>query len=270
MQRFHPSTNPFSAAAVSGGRLPYFFSDASGQRDLVDALQRHRWVAQIVGPHGSGKTTLTHHLWRQAASRFPRLVQVTIRGPKQIQRRVIGQGSPCLFVVDGIERLSPLDRWLFLAGFATRDSKESTTRLDAAVGEAFEMLGKAKRLTRYLIHSGGVGPRCDTNAHDYPSFQHGRGAGQGNGLIVTGHRPLPWLPLVFETSVDENLIKRLIDELWPKQIRSGFPGGDGEVFAEQRLAEFSNALLQQHGGNCREILMGLYDFYEANPDENMI
>ena len=219
MEPSSSTSNPFSAAAVSGGRLPYLFTEPTAENDLLRTLDRHQWIGQIVGPHGSGKTTLTHHLWKHAKDQFRALVQVTIRGRNQVQRRVTGEGSPRLFVVDGIERLSRVDRWLFLGGFSFQGS------------------------------------------------QHHSRAGQRDGLLVTGHRPLPWLPLVFETSFDEVLLNRLTRELLPMPFRTDIPDGDGDVFSGQQWKDFSCTLLQRHGSNGREILMEMYDLYEANSSE---
>ncbi len=213
-----PSTstrNPFSAAAVSGGRLPYFFTEPSVEKDLLHELDRQQWVGQIVGPHGSGKTTLTHHLWTYAQARFPSLVQVTIRGSKNVQRRVTGGDGPCLFVVDGIERLSLVDRWLLIGRFSC---------------------GGAQRRGR---------------------------AGRRDGLLVTCHRALPWLPKVFETSFDEVLLNRVTKELLWGSIRIDIHDGDDDVFSGRQWKDFSRALVQRHGSNGREILMEMYDRYEA-------
>ena len=208
------NSNPFSAAAVSGGRLPYLFAEPSDEQELLQRLDQHQWIGQIVGAHGSGKTTLTHHLWKHAKSLFPALVQVTIRGGNQVQRQTSGEGFPRLFVVDGIERLSRVNRWLFLGGFSLQDSR------------------------------------------------HRNRAGQGDGLLVTGHRRLPWLPVVFKTSFDEVSLNRLTKELLPIPFHAGIPDGDGDFFSEQHWGEFSSSLLQRHGSNGREILMEMYDLYE--------
>ena len=248
MEPFSSISNPFSAAAVSGGRLPYLFAEPSVEKNLLQSLDRHQWIGQVVGPHGSGKTTLTHHLWRQAKDRFPKMVQVTIRGRNKIQRRAIGEGSPCLFVVDGIERLSRVDRWLFLRGFSIDTSGSLVASRVAEVVKTFEAFGQSKLLTSSATQG---------NEH------RGR-PGQGDGLLVTGHRPLPWLPMLFETSFDEVLLNRLTNELLPKPIRTGIPGGDDDVFSGRQWKEFSCSLLQQHGNNCREIFMEMYDLYEAN------
>lgn len=219
MESSSPTSNPFSAAAVSGGRLPYLFNEPTAETNLLQTLERHQWIGQIVGPHGSGKTTLTHHLWTHAKTRFASQVQVTIRGPGNVQRRVTGRGSPCLYVVDGVERLSRVDRWLFLRGFS------------------------------------------------FKGAQHRSRSGHQDGLLVTGHRALPWLPKVFETSFDEELLNRLTREILSASNRSGFHDDDGDLFSQQQWKDFSSALLQRHGSNGREILMEIYDFYEANSSE---
>ncbi len=218
--------NPFSAAAVSGGRLPFMFSDSSAERELLDTLDRHRWVGQIVGPHGSGKTTLTHHLWKETQTQFGSLVQITIRSTKDIQRRVSGKRGRRLFVVDGLERLSMMNRWLFLGGF---------------VGPAFAG----------------------------PAFGRRQESGQADGLIATVHRRLPWLPTVFETTFDEVLLNRLVKELLGASWNTKCSDNDGGVFVGQQWTEISCALLQRYGGNGREILMELYDLYEANSTEKL-
>ncbi len=215
MESLSTTGNPFSAAAVSGGRLPYFFGDPTAEKNLLQLLDRRQWIGQIVGPHGSGKTTLTHHLWRHAQNQFPAMVQVTIRGPKTIQRRFTGGAGARLVVIDGIERLSYIDRWLFLGGFSS---------------------------SRY---------------------QQSRRVGQRDGLLVTGHRDLPWLPKVFETTFDEATLNRLAKELLPAAIGTGIHDGDGDVFSGQQWTDFSRALLQRHVSNGREILMEMYDRYEA-------
>jgi hypothetical protein len=130
-------------------------------------------------------------------------------------------------VVDGIERLSPVDRWLFLGGFSFG---------------RFRQRGSRRR----------------------------GGAGQGDGLLATGHRVLPWLPQVFETTFGEVSLHRLIEELLPVSIRTGIHDGDDDVFSGRQWKEFSGDLLQRHGSNGREILMEMYDWYEATCGEKRL
>jgi len=68
---------------------------------------------------------------------------------------------------------------------------------------------------------------------------------------------------VFETTFDENVLNRLTSELLSTPFRTDFPDGDGDVFGGPQWKDFSSALLQRHGDNGREILMEIYDLYEA-------
>lgn len=240
MEPSSPNANPFSAAAVSGGRLPYFFTEPTAEKKLLQTIDRHQWIGQIVGPHGSGKTTLTHHLWTHAKARFPSMVQVTIRGQREVQRQATGEGSPCLFVVDGIERLSRVDRWLFLRGFS------SWKPISAAIANV-------ARWSPSLL-----------TAETAEPLWCRRRVGQRDGLLVTVHRPLPWLPKLFETTFDEVVLNRLTRELLSTSFRTDFPDGDGDVFLGPQWKDFSSALVKRHGSNGREILMEMYDLYEAN------
>jgi len=50
--------NPFDAVRVQPGRLPYRFCDGQSATQLVEQLRHNAWKGEIVGPRGSGKSTL--------------------------------------------------------------------------------------------------------------------------------------------------------------------------------------------------------------------
>src|SRR5437016_5663581 len=52
------TTNPFSTRFVRPGALPFRFSAGQTAASLVARLHELHWRAQIVGPHGTGKSTL--------------------------------------------------------------------------------------------------------------------------------------------------------------------------------------------------------------------
>jgi hypothetical protein len=54
--------NPFATRSVRPGVLEYRFANSETGNDLVDSLRRHGWCGEIVGPHGSGKSTLIETL----------------------------------------------------------------------------------------------------------------------------------------------------------------------------------------------------------------
>lgn len=129
-------SNPFATRFVRPGALAYRFTadDQHGLssprlNQLVSQLQRHS-IAQIVGPHGSGKTTLIQSLAKVLCNRFPDqfpdVVHLQLHAPSaggplsriphairtsstvhQQQRRLCSGG---LLIVDGAEQLGRMDR----------------------------------------------------------------------------------------------------------------------------------------------------------------
>ncbi len=51
-------SNPFSTRFVRPGALAYRFPPGESAATLVERLAASGWRGQIVGPHGSGKSTL--------------------------------------------------------------------------------------------------------------------------------------------------------------------------------------------------------------------
>ena len=117
--------NPFATRFVAPGEIPYFFSAAGDFRQLIARADKASWTGQIVGPHGSGKTTLVRHLAEQLQQRFSAIEFLIIRGIREVQvcHRLEGDSNPAsksedertLYVIDGIERLSWLQRKLLIA-----------------------------------------------------------------------------------------------------------------------------------------------------------
>ncbi len=90
--------------------MPYLFGDGTTASDLVDRLREHRWLGQIVGPHGVGKSTLLATLLPEfsAASRSVQSVALhdsQRKLPKSFAGGLTWQSSD-LIVVDGFEQLS--------------------------------------------------------------------------------------------------------------------------------------------------------------------
>lgn len=121
--------NPFATRHVAPGEIPYFFSNDGDFLRIIEHADTASWTGQIVGPHGSGKTTLVRHLSSHLQRRFAAIEFLIVRsiGEVRVCRCLKGNpqtvisppnsdGNPrTLYVIDGIERLSWLQRKLLLA-----------------------------------------------------------------------------------------------------------------------------------------------------------
>ncbi len=84
---------------------------------LVVQLAAANWRGEIVGPHGSGKSTLVATLKPHVAAAGRNLACITLRDgqrrlPTDFVRKALASARP-LLVVDGYEQLSWLTRILF-------------------------------------------------------------------------------------------------------------------------------------------------------------
>jgi hypothetical protein len=73
MQKGKPH-NPFALSELEPHRTAYIFDAKATLEHYVHQLDTHGWNAELVGPHGVGKTTLMHTLARAVESRGRRVV----------------------------------------------------------------------------------------------------------------------------------------------------------------------------------------------------
>jgi hypothetical protein len=106
------SENPFCTRQIRPGAIPFVFPPGVDAETLVFRLQQARWRGEIVGPHGSGKSSLLAAL-TVAIERaghptvFVALHDQQRRLPLDLQADP-RLHSPAILVVDGYEQLS---RW---------------------------------------------------------------------------------------------------------------------------------------------------------------
>lgn len=74
-----PSANPFAVSRVGLGEQEYLEPWPGYVGDVVGRLEQSGWRGQIVGPHGSGKTTLTLALARWLSPRFERFSWLVVQ-----------------------------------------------------------------------------------------------------------------------------------------------------------------------------------------------
>lgn len=112
--------NPFATAFTRPGQIPFLLGDGEDLAAIADSFRDHRFVGQIVGPHGCGKTTLTHALEPLLSEEFRLVRRVTIRDSRHVQTREFESNDNTdsknsrLLIVDGLERLPWLHRKLLL------------------------------------------------------------------------------------------------------------------------------------------------------------
>lgn len=87
--------------------------------ELVKRFSQNRYFGQLVGPHGSGKTTLGFAIARELRESFSFVDYATIRpgGDVNCERKWFCDfvsGNQGLMILDGIERLSFLQQRLLI------------------------------------------------------------------------------------------------------------------------------------------------------------
>jgi len=108
-------SNPFSTRYVRPGAMAYQFAAGDSAAAMIDRLAACGGWAQIVGPHGAGKSTLVATLvksLRQSgrATCVFSLVDRQRRMPADWVEQARG-ARPDTVVVDGYEQLSRWNRW---------------------------------------------------------------------------------------------------------------------------------------------------------------
>lgn len=189
-QKSWHNSNPFATKYIKPGAIPFLFDQDELLDSVLSKFEQHKCVGQIVGPHGSGKSTLVCTM-EDYGWMFDNVRRVTIRGPKDVKAigELEGELSQTLMVVDGLERLSWLHRWL---------------------------------LVRFLKL-------------------------KAAGLLVTTHKIIRGLPVIFQTTPSYESFRRLVAQLQPEDLL------DEAIIS---------ACYQHHAPDVREALMELYDCWE--------
>lgn len=116
-------TNPFATRFIRPGAIEYLFPTGQSAASLVEKFGKQDWRGEIVGPHGSGKSTLVAALVPELERAGRKLVRRVIRKDADGKQEASGMevvppkytavmagskkwDSATLLVLDGIEQLS--------------------------------------------------------------------------------------------------------------------------------------------------------------------
>lgn len=110
-------TNPFATRFVRPGALEFVLPSGESLEGLVDKLDLSGWHGQILGPHGTGKSTLLQALQPLLEARLRELVWFTQNNGQRSLAVTDAEAArwhaQTLVIVDGYEQLSWLaKRWL--------------------------------------------------------------------------------------------------------------------------------------------------------------
>lgn len=100
--------NPFSSRYIKPGAREYLFPAGEAIEELIERLGEKRMV-QIVGPHGSGKSTLVEMIRKSIECNSSKIVIPSHRDKtdslKEVELAIKNCSGDDLIVVDGIEQL---------------------------------------------------------------------------------------------------------------------------------------------------------------------
>ena len=107
------SGNPFATRFFRPGAVPFLFTGGQTPSSLVESLAAGGWWGQIIGPHGSGKSSLLATLLPELEKAGRIVVAITLHpGARHLPSSIRRQFSPRTQVlIDGYEQLSWWSRW---------------------------------------------------------------------------------------------------------------------------------------------------------------
>jgi len=167
--------NPFATCWTRPGALAFRFAEGLGAEQLVARLAAQNWRGEIVGPHGSGKSTLVETLKPALGAAGCRVHAIALRDGQRRLPTDLGLG-------EGEAPAEPRD--MHACG-----SAEASPSRALVIVDGYEQLGWLGRLQ--------LKRHCRRT---------------GAGLLVTCHAPTG-LPTLIRLSPDQRLIEQLVADL---------------------------------------------------------
>jgi hypothetical protein len=105
--------NPFSVRFTRPGALAYRFADGGSPAALLQKFAENGRRGAIIGPHGTGKSTLLAELLPRLEARGARRRHVALHDGRRRLPAGFTDGATCddVLVVDGYEQLAWPARW---------------------------------------------------------------------------------------------------------------------------------------------------------------
>jgi len=113
-------SNPFSTKFIRAGEIPFIFADGSSEPDVWETLKSNGMRGQIVGPHGTGKSTLLRQLTvrLEACDKVASVMAARLTAEDHCLPWGLGDiwraPGDTVLVVDGFEQLAWLRRMMLL------------------------------------------------------------------------------------------------------------------------------------------------------------
>lgn len=105
-----PSANPFATRFTRPGAIGYLYPPGQSAQSLLEILQQNNWWGEIIGPHGSGKSSLLAELLPRIRETGRKVVQFGLHlGDRTLpvsKLDVRAWNAQTQVVVDGYEQLS--------------------------------------------------------------------------------------------------------------------------------------------------------------------
>ncbi len=106
-------SNPFSSRFIKSGAIPFFGEDETIAETLGERFEKNGRFGQIIGPHGTGKTTLLGTLLSRLVAQGRIVIATSLhdrqrRLPKEFLSRIEAIGpewEKTILVLDGYEQL---------------------------------------------------------------------------------------------------------------------------------------------------------------------
>ncbi|MCG8584049.1 MAG: hypothetical protein MI757_04980 [Pirellulales bacterium] len=110
-----PDSNPFATRFTRPGAQPFLFDGNENAHAIVKRLEENSWWGQIVGPHGSGKSTLISTLEPALDQHGREVIHLRMHDHEhELPSKLFSSNdwrASTQLVVDGYEQLGRFNRW---------------------------------------------------------------------------------------------------------------------------------------------------------------